>query len=100
MNYSSTSRFLLPPLPFPQEIRAWDAGAEALGLPEMLLMENAAREAFDVLRRHCPDIAGCVFRHLLRHYPAKNSCKILGYEYCFISEFTEPVILYPHFPDC
>ena len=58
MSYSSTSRFLLPPLPFPQEIRAWDAGAEALGLPEMLLMENAAREAFVVLCRHCPDIAG------------------------------------------
>ena len=52
------SPFQLPPLPFPQEIRAWDQGAKAFGLPEMLLMENAAKAAFDVIRRHCPDIAG------------------------------------------
>ena len=51
-------QFQLPPLPFPQEIRAWDQGAEALGLPEMLLMENAAKAAFDVIRQQCPDIVG------------------------------------------
>ncbi|MDR2056343.1 MAG: NAD(P)H-hydrate dehydratase [Desulfovibrio sp.] len=72
----------LPPLPLPREMRLWDAGAVALGLPEVLLMENAGRAAFDVLRQHVPDIAGervwlfmgggnnggdaaCLARHLL-----------------------------------
>ncbi|MDR3358158.1 MAG: NAD(P)H-hydrate dehydratase [Desulfovibrio sp.] len=72
----------LPPLPLPREMRLWDAGAVALGLPESLLMENAGRAAFDVLRRHVPDIAreriwlfmgggnnggdaACLARHLL-----------------------------------
>ncbi|MDR2745791.1 MAG: NAD(P)H-hydrate dehydratase [Desulfovibrio sp.] len=72
----------LPPLPLPREMRLWDAGAVALGLPEMLLMENAGRAAFDVLRQHVPDIArervwlfmgggnnggdaACLARHLL-----------------------------------
>ena len=41
---------LFPPLPLPEEMRQWDAGAMALGLPEELLMENAARAALDVLR--------------------------------------------------
>jgi NAD(P)H-hydrate epimerase len=72
----------LPPLPLPREMRLWDAGAVALGLPEALLMENAGRAAFDVLRQHVPDIAreriwlfmgggnnggdaACLARHLL-----------------------------------
>ena len=33
---------LLPPLPLPAEMRAWDAAAVKLGLPEVLLKENAA----------------------------------------------------------
>lgn len=49
---------LFPPLPLPQELRAWDKDAAALGLPEILLMENAARAALHVLRRHCPDLTG------------------------------------------
>lgn len=72
----------LPPLPFPEEMRAWDAAAIRLGLPEVMLMENAARAAFDVLRAYCPKLAGqtvwlfmgsgnnggdaaCLARHLL-----------------------------------
>ncbi|MDR1659546.1 MAG: NAD(P)H-hydrate dehydratase [Desulfovibrio sp.] len=72
----------LPPLPLPREMRLWDAGAVALGLPETLLMENAGRAAFDVLRQHAPNIArervwlfmgggnnggdaACLARHLL-----------------------------------
>lgn len=47
-----------PPLPLPEEMRAWDKGAADLGLPEILLMENAARAALHVLRRYCPDLAG------------------------------------------
>ena len=71
-----------PPLPLPEEMRAWDKGAADMGLPEMLLMENAARAALHVLRRHCPDLArksiwlfmgsgnnggdaACLARHLL-----------------------------------
>lgn len=49
---------IFPPLPFPEEIRAWDKGAADLGLPEILLMENAARAALHVLHRYCPDLAG------------------------------------------
>ena len=73
---------LLPPLPLPAEMRAWDAAAVKLGLPEVLLMENAARAAFDVLRAYRPHLAGqtvwlfmgsgnnggdaaCLARHLL-----------------------------------
>ncbi|MFT4302061.1 MAG: NAD(P)H-hydrate dehydratase [Desulfovibrio sp.] len=57
---SFISQFQLPPLPFPQEVRAWDRDAEALGLPEILLMENAAKAAFDVIHEQYPDIAGKV----------------------------------------
>ena len=73
---------LFPPLPLPDEMRQWDAEAMALGLPEDLLMENAARAAFDVLRGYEPRLAGlrvwlvmgsgnnggdaaCLARHLL-----------------------------------
>ncbi|QCC85414.1 NAD(P)H-hydrate dehydratase [Desulfovibrio desulfuricans] len=78
------SRFydLFPPLPLPDEMRQWDAQAMALGLPEELLMENAARAALDVLRVYRPHLAGlrvwllmgggnnggdaaCLARHLL-----------------------------------
>lgn len=73
---------LFPPLALPEELRAWDRDAAALGLPEILLMENAARAALHILRRHCPNLAGksiwlfmgsgnnggdaaCLARHLL-----------------------------------
>lgn len=73
---------LFSPLPLPEEMRQWDAGALALGLPEELLMENAARAALDVLRVYRPELAGlriwllmgsgnnggdaaCLARHLL-----------------------------------
>ena len=71
-----------PSLPLPDEMRQWDAEAKALGLPEELLMENAARTALDVLRVYRPELAGlriwlfmgggnnggdaaCLARHLL-----------------------------------
>ena len=38
-----------PPLPTPAEIARWDEAAVELGLPEILLMENASREALHVL---------------------------------------------------
>lgn len=73
---------ILPPLPLPAEMRRWDAASVALGLPEVMLMENAARAALAVLREHIPDLAGrkvwlfmgggnnggdaaCLARHLL-----------------------------------
>ena len=49
---------LFPPLPLPAEMRQWDAEALALGLPEELLMENAARAAFDVLREYQSQLTG------------------------------------------
>lgn len=75
-------RRLFPPLPLPDEMRNWDKEAMVLGLPEELLMENAARAAFDVLRCHRPRLEGlrvwllmgggnnggdaaCMARHLL-----------------------------------
>ena len=48
----------LSPLPTPDEMRRWDSAAVALGLPEILLMENAAREALAVLRQHVPSLQG------------------------------------------
>ena len=49
---------LLSPLPLPEEMRAWDAHAAALGMDPAILMENAGHVACDVLLRHCPDVAG------------------------------------------
>lgn len=49
---------ILPPLPLPAEMRRWDAAAVALGLPEVMLMENAARSALATLQEHIPDLAG------------------------------------------
>lgn len=73
---------LLTPLATTEDLRRWDAASAALGLPESLLMENAARAALDVLRAYVPDLAGrrvlcmmgggnnggdaaCMARHLL-----------------------------------
>lgn len=41
---------MYPSLPSPREMAAWDRAAAELGLPEALLMENAAREALHALR--------------------------------------------------
>ena len=72
----------LPPLPLPAEMRAWDAAASKLGLPEIVLMENAARAALAVMQEEFAPLAGkrvwlfmgsgnnggdaaCLARHLL-----------------------------------
>ena len=72
----------LLPLPAPAEMRRWDQGAVALGLPEFSLMENAARAALGLLREMCGPLrhkqvllfmgsgnnggdAACLARHLL-----------------------------------
>ena len=73
---------LLPPLPLPAEMHAWDEAAIRLGLPEVLLMENAAREALAVMQTEFAPLKGkkvwlfmgsgnnggdavCLARHLL-----------------------------------
>lgn len=48
----------LSPLPLPEEVRTWDAEAVNMGLPEVMLMENAGRAAFDVLRHYVPRMHG------------------------------------------
>ncbi|MBQ9453466.1 MAG: NAD(P)H-hydrate dehydratase [Desulfovibrio sp.] len=47
-----------PPLPLPREMHFWDAQAISLGLPEEILMENAAHAALDVLKTYCPHLTG------------------------------------------
>lgn len=75
---------VLPPLPLPAEMRAWDAAAERFGLSSAMLMENAGRVACDILRAHRPCLrnvpiwlfmgggnnggdAACLARHLADH---------------------------------
>ncbi|MDO5484261.1 MAG: NAD(P)H-hydrate epimerase, partial [Desulfovibrionaceae bacterium] len=82
MTAHDTFYSLLPPLPLPQEMRQWDKAAIALGLPEMLLMENAARAALAVMQKYFAPLGGkriwlfmgggnnggdaaCLARHLL-----------------------------------
>ena len=43
---------MFAPVPAPSEMSQWDAQAIALGIPEDVLMENAARAAFSCLKRH------------------------------------------------
>lgn len=50
--------FCLPPLPTAAEMARWDKTAVSLGLPEMLLMENAAREALHVLEEESGPLRG------------------------------------------
>lgn len=52
----------LPPLPTAAEMRAWDAASIALGIPEIVLMENAAHAALGVLRAEMGDLRA---RHIL-----------------------------------
>ncbi|MCL2124317.1 MAG: NAD(P)H-hydrate epimerase, partial [Desulfovibrionaceae bacterium] len=47
-----------PPLPAPVEMSRWDEAAVELGLPEMLLMENASREALHVLEECAGPLRG------------------------------------------
>lgn len=73
---------MFAPLPTPSEMSLWDQAAVALGLPELLLMENASREALHVLTALQPGLKGqkilvfmgggnnggdavCLARHLL-----------------------------------
>ena len=48
----------LPPLPSPGEMQAWDQESARLGIPEAVLMENAARAALAVLKTGVPSLAG------------------------------------------
>ena len=54
MQHYRSTPFLssLSPLPLPEEMRVWDQQSIRLGIPEEVLMENAARAAFDVLFEH------------------------------------------------
>ena len=48
-------------LPTPSEMAAWDRAAmDDYGLPEIMLMENASREAMDVLRLEYGDVRGAL----------------------------------------
>jgi len=47
-----------PPLPTSAEMSRWDEAAVELGLPEILLMENASREALHVLETHVGRLCG------------------------------------------
>lgn len=49
---------ILPPLPLPEEMRQWDEASFALGLPEVMLMENAARAALRALELCRVPLAG------------------------------------------
>ncbi|MDR2820868.1 MAG: NAD(P)H-hydrate dehydratase [Desulfovibrio sp.] len=57
-DFSDNNFPALSQLPLPAEMHAWDAAAVNLGLPEVLLMENAGRAAFSVLCRHVSEISG------------------------------------------
>ena len=48
----------LPPLPLPEEMRQWDEASFALGLPEVMLMENASRAALQALELCRISLAG------------------------------------------
>ncbi len=73
---------MFSPLPTPAEMSAWDRAAVTLGVPECVLMENAAREALHVLVQEYGSLsektvllfmgagnnggdAACLARHLL-----------------------------------
>lgn len=57
----------LPPLPTAAEMRAWDAASIALGIPEIVLMENAAHAALGVLRTEMGDLNGVHILLLMGH---------------------------------
>ena len=49
---------MFAPLPSPAEMSGWDRAAIDLGLPELLLMENASREALHVLSAETGQMPG------------------------------------------
>ena len=49
---------MFAPLPSPAEMSGWDRAAIDLGLPELLLMENASREAMHVLSAETGQMPG------------------------------------------
>ena len=49
---------MFAPLPSPVEMSGWDRAAIDLGLPELLLMENASREALHVLSAETGQMPG------------------------------------------
>lgn len=53
------------PLPDPQEIQQWDSAAIQLGISENVLMENAAQEAFAVLKNYQPGLRNKVIWFLM-----------------------------------
>lgn len=57
-NPSETFLDTLMPLPVPDEVRRWDEDAASLGIPPLLLMENAGAAAFRVLLRRLPYLYG------------------------------------------
>ena len=48
----------LPLMPLPAEMRVWDQQSVALGIPDPVLMENAARAALSVLLKELGSVAG------------------------------------------
>ncbi len=59
--YTPHTPHLFTPLSTPAEMRQWDSLAEAdYGIPSVLLMENAAREAFSVIHAHLPPPASAL----------------------------------------
>ncbi|MCR5257210.1 MAG: NAD(P)H-hydrate dehydratase [Desulfovibrio sp.] len=56
--YSQDFLDTLPSLPSPAEMKAWDQESVRLGVPEAVLMENAARAALAVLKTGIPNLAG------------------------------------------
>lgn len=65
-------------LPTPAEMSLWDSRATALGLPEFLLMENASREAFHVLREcYAADGNGCYRGKGSRGNGSLEGCRVL-----------------------
>ncbi len=49
---------LLPDVTTPEEMRQWDADSVELGVPGLVLMENAARGALSVLLEHVGEVRG------------------------------------------
>lgn len=51
----------LPKIPDPALMKMWDEAAIKFGIPEILLMENAAQGVFDHIKNMCGNLAGDLF---------------------------------------